>query len=139
MMSCDTARERSTGIWRNPAPALSRPSGAFGDEHWHDIALAMCSRRAQLFRTNHVECEQVSSMARDHKNTVGHTGLMLWEAAQPLARFILACPALFQCESAASQEMCLAQPARRHTQRLMLGLPLRRAAPPAACTSRTVF
>ena len=42
-------------------------------------------------------------MVRDHKNTVGHTGLMLWEAAQPLARFILACPSLFRCESAAGK------------------------------------
>lgn len=41
---------------------------------------------------------QVSTVARDHKNTVGHTGLMLWEAALPLARFILACPSLFRCE-----------------------------------------
>ena len=44
-------------------------------------------------------------MARIHKNTIGHTGLMLWEAALPLARFILACPSLFQCESASLQNM----------------------------------
>ena len=40
-------------------------------------------------------CWQVESVARVHKNTVSHTGLMLWEAAFPLARFILACPSLF--------------------------------------------
>ncbi|KAK9843966.1 hypothetical protein WJX81_000623 [Elliptochloris bilobata] len=37
---------------------------------------------------------RVRSVAREHRHTLAHTGLMLWEAAPALARLLLACPAL---------------------------------------------
>ena len=42
---------------------------------------------------------RVRSVAREHRHTLAHTGLMLWEAAPALARLLLAWPAL--CEGAA--------------------------------------
>ncbi len=36
----------------------------------------------------------VRSVSREHRHTLAHTGLMLWEAAPALARLLLACPAL---------------------------------------------
>ena len=41
----------------------------------------------------------VRSVSREHRHTLAHTGLMLWEAAPALARLLLAWPAL--CEGVA--------------------------------------
>ena len=42
---------------------------------------------------------RVRSVAREHRHTLAHTGLMLWEAAPALARLLLAWPTL--CEGTA--------------------------------------
>ncbi|KAK9828449.1 hypothetical protein WJX72_000046 [[Myrmecia] bisecta] len=38
---------------------------------------------------------KLASISRENRHTLAHTGLMRWEAATPLARFVLACPELF--------------------------------------------
>lgn len=37
---------------------------------------------------------RVVSVSRQHRHTLEHTGLMRWESSLPLARFLLALPAL---------------------------------------------
>lgn len=59
-------------------------------------------------------------MARVHKNTVSHTGLLLWEAAFPLARFILACPSLFSGEPHAN---LYPRPCTRHMLSWRMAVP----------------
>ena len=39
---------------------------------------------------------RVVSVSRQHRHTLEHTGLMRWESSLPLARFLLALPALIQ-------------------------------------------
>ena len=58
--------------------------------------LSLCQLRPSLSTG---QCLQVTSVVRVQKNTCAHTGVMLWEAALPLARFILACRSLFECAS----------------------------------------
>ena len=39
-------------------------------------------------------CVRLRSVPRHHRNTLLHTGLMLWDSGPVLARLLLACPAL---------------------------------------------
>ena len=46
---------------------------------------------------------RVVSVSRQHRHTLEHTGLMQWESALPLARFLLALPSLTHGMPASNQ------------------------------------
>ena len=44
-------------------------------------------------------CYTVQSVGREHKHTLAHTGLMLWDAGLPFANYLAESPGLMNGES----------------------------------------
>ncbi len=70
--------------------------------------LRLNSERVQVDLGPALGAVRVRSVAREHRHTLAHTGLMLWEAAPALARLLLARPAL--CAGAVTPFLTLLRP-----------------------------